>query len=376
MATRRDRTRERAGESTEGSSGREHGREREPGGSRTGAARSGLEVRPIRIASRGSLLALAQANQVLALCRAAFPGRVFELRIFKTTGDRMQKASLADASGRLPKGLFTKELEVALLNGEADLAVHSLKDLPTELPEGLRLAAVLEREDVRDLLVTRASEGRGVPLAKRKSGVQVLPEGAVVATSSTRRVAQLRRLRPDLRFVEIRGNVHTRVRKLGADATLAGTLLAVAGLKRLGVSWGEDGRLRIPPDPKFADPLPSVRGHALTVEEMVPAVGQAAIGLECRVGDAVMAAICRKLNHGATLRCVRAERAFLRGFGGGCHSPVAALAREEGGWIRLRAVAFEGERGWEREVRVAAGRAMAMARRLGREARRALHPEP
>jgi hydroxymethylbilane synthase len=329
-------------------------------------------LRPIRIATRGSLLALAQANQVMAACRLAFPQRVFELRVFKTTGDRMQKASLSDASGKLPKGLFTKELEVALLSGEADFAVHSLKDLPTELPEGLRLAAVLEREDPRDLLVTRAQGTRGGKASARRVGLDGLAEGAIVATSSTRRVAQLREQRPDLRFVEIRGNVHTRVRKLGADPSLAATVLAVAGLKRLGVTWGEDGRLRIPPDPKLADPIPSMRGSPLDIGAVLPAVGQAAIGLECRSRDPLTAAICRKLNHADTLACVQMERAFLSGFGGGCHSPVAAYAEGAGRGARFRAVAFDGERVWRKEVRVPWKGAVAEARRLGREARKAL----
>lgn len=327
--------------------------------------------KPIRIATRGSLLALAQANQVLARCRSAFPDRRFELCVLKTTGDRRQAVSLADPGRKLPKGLFTKELEVALLDGRADFAVHSLKDLPTELPEGLRLAAVLEREDVRDVLVRRASDR-----VRRAGALAALPKGAVVATSSTRRSAQLRVARPDLRVMEIRGNVQTRMRKLGADAALAGTILAVAGLKRLGVTWARGDLLAVPDDGKSGEPIPAMRGSVLELEEMLPAVGQAAIGLECRSGDPATAAILRRLNHAPTLACVRVERAFLAGFGGGCHSPVAAFAELEGGRIRLRAAVFEGDRSWRREVRLPGRGAAAAARRLGREAARALGVSP
>lgn len=324
---------------------------------------------PIRIATRGSLLALAQANQVLAMCRAAFPGRTFELRVFKTTGDKRQKVSLADPGRKLPKGLFTKELEVALLGGKADFAVHSLKDLPTELPAGLRLAAVLEREDVRDVLIRRAGD-RGRVRAQGGAGVlATLAKGAVVATSSTRRAAQLRAQRPDLQVVEIRGNVQTRMRKLGSDAALAGTILAAAGLKRLGVTWAAGDRLVVPDDGKPGDPIPAMRGTVLELEAMLPAVGQAAIGLECRAGDPEVASVLRRLNHPPTLTCVRVERAFLSGFGGGCHSPVAALATLEGDDVLFRASVFEGDQSWHREVRMPVRGAAAAARRLGREAR-------
>src|SRR5579872_5093925 len=173
--------------------------------------------RTIIIASRGSPLALAQANAVLAQCRAAFPRVKFELKIIKTTGDKLQKASMAKEGVSLPKGLFTKELEVALLKEQADIAVHSLKDLPTELPSGLTLGAVGERADVRDVLLYRDAElfstqdRRGF-----KPGLVIkdLPQGATVGTSSTRRKSQLLMHRPDLRIIELRGNVPTRLEKL------------------------------------------------------------------------------------------------------------------------------------------------------------------
>src|SRR4051794_21775689 len=163
-------------------------------------------MNPIRITSRGSALALAQANMVLAQCRAAFPNDSFEIRIVKTTGDKLQTASLAAAN--LPKGLFTKEIEEALLDGSGDLAVHSLKDLPTDLPAGLKLGAVSKRADVRDVLIYRHESKFQI------SNLKSLPQGATVATSSTRRRAQLLDTRPDLNIVPIRGNVGTRLRKL------------------------------------------------------------------------------------------------------------------------------------------------------------------
>ena len=205
---------------------------------------------PIFIATRGSALALAQANMILGQCRASFPSLQFELKIIKTTGDKLQTASLAQENKSLPKGLFTKELEVALLQKKADLAVHSLKDLPTELPDGLKLGAVGKREDVRDVLIfrdafvfkslhtdehhpeaARQSVGRGFKAGLR---IEELPVGAVVATSSTRRRAQLIALNPRISAPDIRGNVLTRIQKLAEKPELDATILAAAGLKRLG----------------------------------------------------------------------------------------------------------------------------------------------
>src|SRR6266702_6949238 len=201
---------------------------------------------PLLIATRGSALALAQANMILAQCRAAFPDLQFELKIIKTTGDKLQTASLAQEGESLPKGLFTKELEVALLEDKADLAVHSLKDLPTELSIGLKLGAVGERADVRDILIYRdrdhlpgQSSGRGF-----RSGLQIkdLTPNAVVATSSTRRRAQLLEQNPRLQTPDIRGNVATRLTKLAEKAELDATILALAGITRLNFRITE-GRL-------------------------------------------------------------------------------------------------------------------------------------
>ncbi len=293
------------------------------------------------IATRGSALALAQAHQIKEICEAAFPGVVFELKVMKTTGDRLQTASLARPADSLPKGLFTKELEVALLAGEADLAVHSLKDLPTELPNGLRLGAVGSRADVRDVLIYR---GAKVPAASRGRrygpGLSMgdLPSGATVATSSTRRKSQLLAARPDLRVIEIRGNVATRLRKLFEQEQIDATILAAAGLGRLRIEMQPDGELRGGGVPE------GFLGSVLSVETMLPCVGQGALGIEVRAEDARALEVCARLDHEETHRCVLAERAFLRAMGGGCQSPVAALGRMKDSRLHLRAVSFQGGR--------------------------------
>ena len=309
--------------------------------------------RPISIATRGSALALAQANAVLAQCRAAFPKLQFELNIIKTTGDKLQTASLAAAN--LPKGLFTKELETALLDHQADLAVHSLKDLPTELPDGLTLGAVGKRADVRDVLIYR--DAAFLKTEKNKTAVtdwqpgqgqrrgyapklalKDFPQGATIATSSTRRKAQLLHLRPDLKIVELRGNVATRLQKLCDRPELDATILAAAGLGRLGFTIGPDGQLT-------GDAVPAgLLAVILEPEVMLPAVGQGAVGIEIREADERLATICASLNHFNTRQCVIAERAFLAGMGGGCQSPVAAYGEIIGSSLRLRAVSFRDEK--------------------------------
>lgn len=333
-----------------------------PSRPRSRGPRSSTVPQTFRIATRGSALALAQANTVLRLCSEAFPGRRFELVILKTTGDKLQKASMRQPSASLPKGLFTKELEVALLHGTADLAVHSLKDLPTELPSGLRLGAVLPRADVRDVLVSRG----------KARGWKDLRKGAVVATSSTRRASQLRDARSDLEIVEIRGNVPTRLKKLAETRDFDATLLAAAGLKRLGIRIDASGRIVAPE--ALANPGWGQRlyGRPLSVKSMLPAPGQAAIGLECRDGDPVAAQVCRRLNDAATRACVEAERAFLRGIGGGCQSPVAALARVSGATLTVDTVVFEGAAVWRARRSAPTAKARALGLRLGREARKAL----
>ena len=238
---------------------------------------------PIIIATRGSALALAQARLIFDQCRLTFPRLAFEIKIIKTTGDKKQSVSLVQAGKSLPKGMFTKELEVALVKGKADLAVHSLKDLPTELPSGLMLGAVGKREDVRDVLIYKTDAGFDGALPQ-------LAEGAMVATSSPRRQAQLLAARPDLQMQEIRGNLPTRLEKLAATEAMAGTVLAAAGLNRLNFSITADGALE-------GDAVPDgIRAVALDTELMLPCVGQGAIGIEIRADDGRIEKICERLN--------------------------------------------------------------------------------
>lgn len=288
----------------------------------------------IFIATRGSPLALAQANNVLNQCRAAFPQLAFDLKIIKTTGDKLQTASLAKEGESLPKGLFTKELEMALLANEADIAVHSLKDLPTELPEGLILGAAGKRADVRDVLIYPAEGNATKRGFKPKLAIKDLPQGATIGTSSTRRKAQLLALRPDLKIIDHRGNVLTRIKKVLENTGLDGTILAAAGLGRLGYQISADGTFsgKDVPDGLFAT--------ILETDIMLPCVGQAAIGIEIRANDPHIRAICAKLNHSETEHCVTAERAFLAAMGGGCQSPVAAFAEMQGSEVVMRAVSF------------------------------------
>jgi hydroxymethylbilane synthase len=254
-------------------------------------------TRPLTIGTRGSLLALAQARMVADALEAAHgwvPGTVRILPV-KTSGDRIQDRPLADVGG---KALWTKELDLALLAGETDCSVHSMKDVESERPDALAIAAMLPRADVRDRLIGAAS-------------IDELPQGATVGTSSPRRAAQLRRLRPDLKTVSIRGNVDTRLARLQAGEVDA-TLLAAAGLDRL-----------------ERDEV----GAAIDLRQMLSAPGQAAIGIECRSDDAMTAKLLAAIDHPDTHSAVSAERAFTRALGGTCHSPVAALARIEGGEI-------------------------------------------
>jgi porphobilinogen deaminase len=335
----------------------------------------------IFIATRGSALALAQANLILAQCRAAFPKLAFELKLIKTTGDRLQTASLAQGSKTLPKGLFTKELEVALVKHRADLAVHSLKDLPTEFPPGLKLAAVGKRADVRDVLIYRdaaflddlnlkaansqlvewtpgQSQRRGF---KPKLALKDLPAGAMVATSSTRRRAQVLEHNPGLNICDIRGNVVTRLQKLMGRSELDATVLALAGLTRLNFRITPEGRLE-------GDAVPEgLLATALEPEIMLPCVGQGAIGIETRADDDRIAAICERLNHYNTLQCVTAERAFLAAMGGGCQSPVGAYAEVLGEQLRMRAVSFAGVTVRRAEGRRPIGEAAELGRQLGAE---------
>jgi hydroxymethylbilane synthase len=341
--------------------------------------------RPVVIATRGSALALAQANQVRSHLQRAFPKIGFRLEIIRTTGDHLQTASLANPDAALPKGLFTKELEVALLDRTADIAVHSLKDLPTELPEGLVLGAVGPRADVRDVLLYRDRERverERKPQAEWRPGMKIrsgfaprlslakLPAGAVVATSSTRRAALLTGLRPDVSVVPMRGNVGTRLGKLVADDSIDATILAAAGLSRLGLDLSPRGELRV--DPRLHPstragieaPPEGILATILEPEEMIPAVGQGAVALEIRSDDPEIAGLALVLDHFNTRQSVTAERAFLRAFGGGCQSPVAGYARVLGHQIELRVAAFAGGQGRFATLRAP----VREAERLGRDA--------
>jgi hydroxymethylbilane synthase len=256
-----------------------------------------MAQRPFTIGTRGSPLALAQARLVAAALAEAHgwpPANVIILPV-KTSGDRIQDRPLAEVGG---KALWTKELDAALLAGETDCSVHSMKDVESERPDTLVIAAMLERADVRDRLIGVGS-------------IAALPAGAVVGTSSPRRAARMRRLRPDIRTVSIRGNVDTRLGKLERGEVDA-TLLAAAGLDRL-------NRSEV--------------GVAIEISDMLPAPAQGAIGIECRTDDVMTAALLKAIDHGDTHLAVIAERAFCRALGGTCHSPVAAYARIEGDQI-------------------------------------------
>ena len=266
-------------------------------------AQSRQEPPILRIGSRGSPLALAQAREVklrLAAMAGLDDDRI-EVKVIRTTGDAIQDRPLAAAGG---KGLFTKEIEEALLSGVIDLAVHSTKDMPTVLPPGLVLAGFLPREDARDAFVSR-----------KAPRLDALPEGAVVGTASLRRQAMVKRRRPDLDVVTLRGNVETRLRKLDAREADA-TVLAVAGLKRLG--------------------LLSAVTAILEADEFLPAVGQGAIGIETRANDDARRALVAAIADADTATAIAAERAFLGVLDGSCRTPIGGHARLSGDTIRFR----------------------------------------
>ena len=252
------------------------------------------------LGTRGSPLALAQARltaEALEKAHGWSPGSVNIVSV-RTSGDRIQDRPLAEVGG---KALWTKELDLALLAGETDCSVHSMKDVESERPDALRIAAMLPRADVRDRLIGAGS-------------LDDLPEGAVVGTSSPRRAAQVRRLRPDLRTVSIRGNVDTRLARR-ASGEVDATLLAAAGLDRL-------GRGKV--------------GSAIPLDLILPAPAQGAVGIECRADDARAIALLGAIDHGDTSAAVAAERAFTLALGGTCHSPIAALALVDGAMIDFR----------------------------------------
>jgi len=258
---------------------------------------------PLIIGTRGSALALWQAHAVQGMLQSRYPELDTQIEIIHTTGDQILDKPLSNIGD---KGLFTKELEIALMDGRIHLAVHSLKDLPTQLPDGLILAAVTERERPEDALIAPAG-----------TTIATLPDGGTVATGSLRRRAQLLKLRPDLNVVDVRGNVQTRLQKYSTNGW-DGMILAYAGLHRLGLG------------DQIAQIIPT--------EQMLPAVGQAALGLETRADDGATNELLRGIEHPATRSCTDAERALLRRLEGGCQTPIAAHATLSGDQLTLRAM--------------------------------------
>jgi hydroxymethylbilane synthase len=270
-------------------------------------------MKTLILGTRGSDLALVQTRDVAARLAKAHPGLTLEERIIKTTGDKRLDVSLS-APGSLEKGLFTKELEEALLSKTVHAAVHSLKDLPTEQPPGLMVGAILERADLSDALAS-----------KHAGGWKGLPPEATVATSSLRRKNQLLLLRPDLQIVEIRGNVPTRLRKVLENPAIDAVVVASAALARLGKDIVPDGL------------------HVTVIEEMLPAPGQGAVAVECREEDLETRCLLDAIHHEPSAICVRAERELLHSLGGGCHMPLGVRAVIEDGKLRLLAALFEAD---------------------------------
>ncbi len=286
----------------------------------------------LRIGTRGSPLALAQAHQVRD--KLAGEAGAIEIVVIKTTGDTILDKPLAEVGG---KGLFTKEIDEAMLDGGIDLAVHSLKDVPTWLPDGIILPSVLEREDPRDAFISN-----------KASCLADLPPGSVIGSAALRRQAQILHRRPDLKVITFRGNVQTRLRKL-EEGRVDATLLALAGLNRLGCA--------------------DVAASIIPVDEILPAVGQGAIAMTCREGDDRALSLLAALNHGETLTCVTAERAFLEALDGSCRTPIAAQATISRGELRFRGLIArpDGSELLETSRTGAAGDAVRLGRDAGEE---------
>jgi hydroxymethylbilane synthase len=298
----------------------------------------------LRLGTRGSPLALAQARETQALLARAHdiaPERI-EVRVIRTSGDMISDRPLSEVGG---KGLFTKEIERALADGEIDIGVHSAKDMPTLLPDGLMLSAFLEREDVRDALI-----------APKADSIAALPHGAVIGTAALRRQAQVKHLRPDLKTILFRGNVETRLRKI-AEGQADATLLAVAGLKRLGLM-----------------------AHASAIlgeEDFLPAIGQGAICLETRADDGKTGRLVAAIDHRDTHLALTLERAFLAVLDGSCRTPIAGHARVEGGRIDFRGQILKPDGSAVHEANRGGGidEAEALGRSAGEELRAAGGPD-
>jgi hydroxymethylbilane synthase len=266
-----------------------------------------MKRKKIVIGTRGSKLALWQAEFIKSELTRRYPELEIELNKIRTTGDKILDVPLAKVGG---KGLFVKEIEEALLRKEADIAVHSMKDVPTEFPEGLHLSVICEREDPRDAFISQIQNSgpSGLPgTTKFKiQNFRCLPNGATVGTSSLRRACQLLNIRPDLKIEQLRGNLDTRLRKLD-EGQFDAVILAAAGVKRLGLQK------------RITEILP--------FEISLPAIGQGAVGIECGIDDDFINSLIAPLNHSVTFICVRAERSFLQRLEGGCQVPIAAHAR-------------------------------------------------
>ena len=280
-------------------------------------------MKSIILGTRGSALALAQVELTAKALSTAFPGMPIERRIFVTRGDQKLDLSLIKANEAGGKGLFTKELEDALLNGSIDAAVHSLKDLPGHNPPGLTVTAVLERAPTADVLITKS------PMKLRE-----LPRGATVGTSSVRRARQINWLRPDLQICEWRGNVQTRLRKLTEQAEIAGIILAQAGLERLGYAFAE-GAMEVEGRRYFVTSLG---------DDLFPAIGQGAIALQSRADRPEVTTVLQQIDHRETHLAIRAERELQRLLAGDCALPVGVRTTLGDGVLKMRAILFGEQR--------------------------------
>jgi hydroxymethylbilane synthase len=298
-----------------------------------------MQTTVLRIGSRGSPLALAQAHETRARLMAAhkLPEEAFAIEVITTSGDRIQDRPLSEAGG---KGLFTKEIEEALLAGRIDIAVHSSKDMPTVLPEGLALSAFLPREDPRDAFIGVAAKS-----------IMDLPEGATIGSSSLRRQALILRMRPDIKVVTFRGNVQTRLRKLH-EGVADGTILALAGLKRLG--------------------LQSIVTDLMPLEKFPTAPGQGAICIESRIGNARVAGMLAAINHVPTAQALACERAFLGALDGSCRTPIAGYATVEGGRLTFNGLILtpDGKRSHDISAEGSASDGAEIGRAAGEKLRR------
>ena len=293
----------------------------------------------IVVGTRGSALALTQTHKVIDLLKQVHPELEVEVKVIKTTGDKILNKTLSKIGG---KGLFVKEIEEALYLKEVDLAVHSMKDVPNTLPEGFVLGAILQREDPRDVLIS-----------KNYRNIGEMPKRALIGTSSLRRTMQLRKLNPHLRFEPLRGNIDSRIKRAESEE-FDGIILAAAGLHRMG--WQK----RIT--------------TYLEIEECIPAVGQGALGIEIREKDEEMHSIVSVLHHEEDAKCVLAERAYLREMNGGCHIPIGAYARIENNELSIKGFigAETGEELFRTEIRGGASEYKALGKNLAEKIRTAV----